>query len=52
MPIRGSLRVVLDSSPILMLARLGLLEPALGLFAEVEVPRAVLEEVGRKQDEV
>ncbi len=52
MPIRDSLRVVLNSSPIIVLAKLGLLEPTVGLFAEVEVPRAVLEEVGKKQDEV
>ncbi len=52
MPIGGSLRVVLNSSPIIVLAKLGLLESAVGLFTEVEVPRAVLEEVGKKQDEV
>ena len=44
--------MVLNSSPIIVLAKLGLLESAVGLFAEVEVPRAVLEEVGKKQDEV
>ncbi len=44
--------MVLNSSPIIVLAKLGLLESAVGLFTEVEVPRAVLEEVGKKQDEV
>lgn len=49
---KGSLRVVLDTSPIIVLSRLGLLEKILGLFSEVEIPRGVLEEVEIRRDEV
>ncbi|BES82199.1 hypothetical protein [Pyrodictium abyssi] len=44
-------RVVLNSSPIILLAKLGLLRSAVELFSEVEVPEAVVEEVNRKRDE-
>lgn len=47
-----SLRVVLKTSPITVLAKLRVLEKALNLFSEVEVPSGVLEELGRKKDEV
>ncbi len=49
---RESLRIVLNTSPIIVLGKLGLLEKALSLLGEVEVPRGVLEEVERKRDEV
>ena len=46
---RVSLRVVLNTSPIIILTKLGVLEKALNLFSEVEVPEGVLEELkGRK----
>lgn len=44
--------VVLNTSPIIVLAKLGVLREALDLFSEVEVPSGVLEELGRKKDEV
>jgi len=44
-----SLRVVLNTSPIIILAKLGVLEKALDLFSEVEVPDGVLEEAKRKR---
>jgi len=47
-----SLRVVLNTSPIIILTKLGVLEKALDLFSEVEVPDGVLEELKRKKDEV
>ncbi|MHA1593417.1 MAG: DUF3368 domain-containing protein [Candidatus Baldrarchaeia archaeon] len=49
---REFLRAVLNSSPIIVLARLGLLEDAINIFGEVEVPRGVLEEIERRKDEV
>lgn len=48
-----SLRVVLNASPLIVLAELGVLEDAVGeLFVEAEVPCGVLAELGRKKDEV
>ena len=44
-----SLRVVLNTSPIIILTKLGVLEEALDLFSEVEVPGGVLEELKRKK---
>ena len=44
-----SLRVVLNTSPIIILTKLGVLEKALDLFSEVEVPDGVLEELRRKK---
>jgi len=52
MHIRKSLRVVLNTSPIIVLVKLGILNEVLNLFSEVEVPSGVLEELGRKKDEV
>ena len=52
MRIGESLRVVLNTSPIIILTKLGVLERALDLFSEVEVPGGVLEELKRKKDEV
>ena len=52
MHIRKSLRVVLNASPIIVLVRLKVLNEALNLFSEVEVPSGVLEELERKKDEV
>jgi len=49
---RESLRVVLNASPIIVLVKLGILNQALNLFCEVEVPSGVLEELERKKDEV
>ena len=48
----SSRRAVLNASPIIVLGKLGLLEKALSLFSEVEVPSGVLEEVERKRDVV
>ena len=44
-----SLRVVFNTSPIIVLAKLELLKEALNLFDEVEVPSGVLEEAMEKQ---
>ena len=49
MRIGESLRVVLNTSPIIILTKLGVLEEALDLFSEVEVPDGVLEELKRKK---
>ena len=49
MRIGESLRVVLNTSPIIILTKLGVLERALDLFSEVEVPDEVLEELKRKK---
>jgi len=38
---RESLRVVLNTSPIIVLVKLGILNKALSLFSEVEVPSGV-----------
>ncbi len=52
MHIRKSLKAVLNTSPIIVLVKLGVLNETLNLFSEVEVPSGVLEELGRKKDEV
>ncbi|OYT38515.1 MAG: DUF3368 domain-containing protein [Desulfurococcales archaeon ex4484_58] len=52
MCIKKSLRAVFNTSPIIILVKLGVFEKALNLFSEVEVPSGVLEELGRKKDEV
>ncbi|MEM4971880.1 MAG: hypothetical protein QXE01_11595 [Sulfolobales archaeon] len=52
MLMRRSLRVVLNTSPIIALVKLGVLNEALKLFSEVEVPSGVIEELERKKDEV
>jgi len=49
---RESLRVVLNTSPLIVLVKLGILKEALNLFSEVEVPHGVLEEIERRRDEV
>ena len=52
-PTRGSLRVVLNTSPLIVLSKLGLLELALTeLFYEAQIPQGVLSELGRKDDAV
>ena len=52
-PTRGSLRVVLNTSPLIVLSKLGLLELALTeLFSEAQLPQGVLSELGRKNDAV
>ncbi len=52
-PTRGSLRVVLNTSPLIVLSKLGLLELALTeLFSEAQIPQGVLSELGRKDDAV
>ena len=52
-PTRGSLRVVLNTSPLIVLSKLGLLELALTeLFSEAQLPLGVLSELGRKDDAV
>ncbi len=48
---KSSLRVVLDTSVVIVLSKLGVLEKALNLFSDVEVPSGVLEELERKKDE-
>jgi predicted nucleic acid-binding protein len=52
MPTEESLRVVLNTSPIIVLTKLRVLNEALNLFSEVEIPSGVLEELERKKDEV
>jgi len=52
MSTRESLRVVLNTSPIIVLIKLRILNEALNLFSEVEIPSGVLEELERKKDEV
>ena len=47
-----SLRIVLNSSPFIILAKLGVLEKAINIFNEIEVPRGVLEEIEKKKDKV
>jgi len=49
---RGYLRVVLDSSPLIVLAKLGLLESITKVFNDIEVPQGVLEEISKKKNEV
>jgi len=49
MHIRKSLRVVLNASPIIVLVRLKVLNEALNLFSEVEVPSGVLEELDKEE---
>ena len=49
---RGYLRVVLDSSPLIVLAKLGLLESITKVFNDTEVPQGVLEEISKKKNEV
>ena len=44
-------RAVFNSSPLIVLAKLGLLRQALKLSCEVEIPEVVLEEVSRKRDQ-
>ncbi len=52
MPTGESLRVVLNTLPIIVLVKLGLLGKALSLFSEAEVPSGVLEELKRKKNRV
>ncbi|HDH07387.1 MAG TPA: DUF3368 domain-containing protein [Thermoproteales archaeon] len=52
MSTKKSLKVVLNTSPIIVLVKLKILGKALNLFSEIEVPSGVLEELGRKRDEV
>lgn len=47
-----SLRIVLNSSPFIILAKLGVLEKAINIFNEIEVPRGGLEEIEKKKDKV
>ncbi len=52
-PTRGSLRVALNTSPLIVLSKLGLLELALTeLFSEAQLSLGVLSELGRKDDAV
>lgn len=51
-PLRGSLKAVFDTSPIIVLSKLGLLDKAFSLFEEVEIPSGVLEEINRKSNTV
>lgn len=52
MPSKESLRAVFDSSPIIILAKLGLLEMITHIFNEIEIPKTVLEEIKIKKDKV
>ena len=52
MPTGRSLRVVLDTSPLIVLSKLGLLREGIELFEEAEIPTGVLREVVRKEDSV
>lgn len=48
----SSRKAVLNTSPIIVLTRLNLLEEAIKLFDEVEIPRGVLKELERRKDDV
>lgn len=43
---------MLNTSPIIVLVKLGILNEALKLFNEVEIPSGVLEEIERRKDKV
>jgi predicted nucleic acid-binding protein len=45
-------RVVFNSSPIIVLGKLGYLEKAVELFGEVFIPKAVADEINVREDEV
>ena len=47
-----SLKVVFNTSPIIVLSKLGLLKDAIDLFGEVEVSSGVIEELSRKKNRV
>lgn len=47
-----SLKAVFNTSPIIVLSKLGLLKDAIDLFGEVEVSSGVIEELSRKKDKV
>lgn len=52
-PTEGSLKVVFNTSPLIILARLGVLEDSIAnLFSEAQVPQGVLTELERKRDDV
>ncbi|WP_010478677.1 DUF3368 domain-containing protein [Thermococcus zilligii] len=46
------MRVVFNSSPVIVLAKLGYLKHAVRLFGEGFVPEAVVEEINTKEDKV
>ncbi len=52
MPTKESLKVVLNTSQLIILSKLGILKKALELFDEVEIPSGVLEEISRKKNQV
>ena len=52
MHIEESLRVVFNTSPLIVLAKLNLLEKAIEVLGEVEIPKGVLEEIKVKEDQV
>ncbi len=52
MPTEKPLKVVLDTSPLIVLSKLGLLREGIELFGEVEIPTGVLKEIMRKDDDV
>ena len=52
MPTRKSLRAVFNTSPLIVLTKLGVLREALSLFSEVEIPYGVLKEIEKGDDEV
>ena len=52
MPSKESLRAVFNSSPLIILAKLGLLEMITHIFNEIEIPKTVLEEIKIKKDKV
>ena len=47
-----SLKAVFNTSPIIVLSKLGLLKDAIDLFGEVEVSSGVIEELSRKKNRV
>lgn len=46
------MRVVFNSSPIIVLGKLGYLEKAVELFGEVFIPKAVADEINAREDDV
>lgn len=52
MPSKESLKAVFNSSPLIILAKLGLLEMITHIFNKIEIPKTVLEEIKIKKDKV
>jgi predicted nucleic acid-binding protein len=44
------MKAVFNSSPIIFLTKLGIIEPALGLFERIDIPSLVYSEIRQQQD--